>query len=138
MVKGGKVVTHPIMTNPWQKVAHALTYMDGPKVYEWKRDAETWILSTPVPSAPTMTIYDDFEVAFIMLWTNTNELYRAVAELDKLRMTDANINEYITIFAKLVRKVLYHKDDPAVLKKFKSGLPLELLEPYMHHDDPRS
>jgi hypothetical protein len=25
-----------------------------------------------------------------------------------------------------------------VLEKFKSGLPLELLEPCMHHDDPRS
>jgi hypothetical protein len=28
--------THPIMTNPWQKTTHALTYMDGPEIYEWK------------------------------------------------------------------------------------------------------
>ena len=27
---------HPIMTNPWQKVAHALTYVNSPNVYEWK------------------------------------------------------------------------------------------------------
>ena len=25
---------HPIMTNPWQKVAHALTYVNGPNIYE--------------------------------------------------------------------------------------------------------
>ena len=75
--------THPIMTNPWQKTAHTLTYMDGPEVYKWKRDAEIWILSTPTPSAPNMTIYNDFEVAFIESWTNTNEPYRAAAELNK-------------------------------------------------------
>ena len=27
---------HPIMINPWQKVAHALTYVSGPNIYEWK------------------------------------------------------------------------------------------------------
>ena len=53
-------------------------------------------------------------------------------------MKDEKIDEYITTFAELARKALYHEDDPAVLEKFKSGLPLELLEPCMHHDDPRS
>ena len=28
--------THPIMMNPWQKVAHALTYVNGPNIYKWK------------------------------------------------------------------------------------------------------
>ena len=67
--------THPIMTNPWQKVAHALTYVNGPSVYEWKRSAENWILSIPAPSAPNKTIYDDFEREFIESWTDTNEPY---------------------------------------------------------------
>ena len=31
---------HSIMTNPWQKVTHALTYVNGPNVYEWKRSTE--------------------------------------------------------------------------------------------------
>jgi hypothetical protein len=48
------------------------------------------------------------------------------------------VTEYITKFAELACKALYHKDDPAVLEKFKSGLPLELLEPCVHHDDPRT
>ena len=130
--------THPVMMNPWQKVAHALTYVSGPNVYEWKRSAENWILSIPAPSAPTRTIYDDFEDEFIKSWTDTNEPYRAAADLDKLRMQRDNIDEYITRFAELARKALYHENDPAVLEKFKSGLPLELLEPCMHHDDPRS
>ena len=126
------------MINPWQKVAHALTYVSGPNIYEWKRSAENWILSIPAPSAPNRTIYDDFEEEFIESWTNTNEPYRAAADLDKLRMKHDDVDEYITRFAELARKALYHKDDPAVLEKFKSGLPLELLEPCMHHDNPRN
>ena len=42
------------------------------------------------------------------------------------------------MFAKLARKALYHENDPAVLEKFKLGLPLELLEPCTHHDNPRT
>jgi hypothetical protein len=53
-------------------------------------------------------------------------------------MQHDDINKYITRFAELARKALYHEDDPAVLEKFKSGLPLELLEPCMHHDSPQN
>ena len=53
-------------------------------------------------------------------------------------MQHDNVDEYITRFAELARKALYHENDPTVLEKFKSGLPLELLEPCMHHDVPRS
>ena len=129
---------HPVMINPWQKVAHALTYVNGPNIYEWKRNAENWILSIPAPSAPNRTIYDDFEEEFIESWTDTNEPYRAAADLDKLRMQHDNVDEYITRFAELVHKALYREDDSAVLEKFKSGLPLELLEPCMHHDNPQN
>ena len=126
------------MTNPWQKVAHALTHVNGPNVYEWKRSAENWILSIPAPSAPNRTVYDDFEEEFVESWTDTNEPYRAAADLDKLRMQHDDVDEYITRFAELARKALYHENDPAVLEKFKSGLPLELLEPCMQHDIPQN
>ena len=124
------------MMNPWQKVAHALTYVDGPNIYKWKRRAENWILSIPTPSNPNVTVYNNFKDQFIKDWTDTNEHHHAAAELDKLQMNDNNVDEYITVFAELACKALYHKDDPAVLEKFKSGLPLELLELCMHHDDP--
>ena len=83
-------------------------------------------------------IYDDLEEEFIESWTDANEPYRAAADLDKLRMQHDNVNEYITRFAELARKALYHENDPAVLEKFKSGLPFELLEPCIHHDSPRN
>ena len=130
--------THPIMMNPWQKVAHALTYVSGPSIYEWKRSAENWILSIPAPSALNRTIYEDFEEEFIESWTDTNEPYRAATDLDKLRVQHDDIDEYIARFTKLARKALYHENDPAVLEKFKSGLPLELLEPCMQYDGPQN
>ena len=99
---------------------------------------ENWILSIPPPSAPNKTVYEDFEEEFIESWTDINESHRATAALDKLQMKNEEVDEYITTFAELARKALYCEDDPAVLEKFKSGLPLELLEPCVHHDDPRS
>ena len=53
-------------------------------------------------------------------------------------MKHDDIDEYVTRFAELARKALYHENDPVVLEKFKSGLLLELLEPCMHHDSPWS
>jgi Retrotransposon gag protein len=89
------------MTNPWQKVAHTLTYVDGPNIYKWKQSVENWILSIPAPSAPNKMVYEDFEEEFIKSWTDTNEPYRAVAALDKLRMKGEDVDGYITAFAKL-------------------------------------
>ena len=130
--------THPIMMNPWQKVAHTLTYVNGPNIYEWKRSAENWILSIPAPSAPNKMVYEDFEEEFIKSWTDMNKPYHTAIKLNKLRMQHDNIDEYITKFAELARRALYHKNDPAVLEKFKTGLPFELLEPCSHHDNPQN
>ena len=75
--------------------------MEGPKVYKWKRDAEVWILSNPVPSDPNVTVYDDFEFAFIESWTDTNEPYSAAAELNQLWMEENDVDTYIMVFAEL-------------------------------------
>jgi hypothetical protein len=130
--------THPIMIDPARRVAHALTYLTGTKVYEWKRSMEIWIMSNPVPRPPFLTTYDEFEHDFIESWTDTNEPYRAAAELNKLRMKNDDVDTYITVFAELARKALYEENDPAILEIFKVGLPLELLEKCMHHDEPHN
>ena len=95
-------------------------------------------MSIPTPSAPTYTIYDDFKEEFIELWTDINKPYHAAVELDKLCMKHNDIDTYITRFAKLVHKALYHEDNPTVLEKFKAGLMLELLEKCMHHNNPHN
>jgi hypothetical protein len=99
---------------------------------------EIWIMSNPVPRPPFLTTYDEFERDFIESWTDTNEPYRAAAELNKLRMENDDVDTYITVFMELARKALYQQNDPAVLEIFKAGLPLELLEKCMHHDKPQN
>ena len=95
-------------------------------------------MSIPTPSTPTCTVYDDFKDEFLESWTDTNEPYSAAAELAKLHMKHDDIDTYITCFAELAHKALYHENDPTVLEKFKAGLPLELLVKCMHHNDPHN
>ena len=113
-----------IITDPYRKVAHALTFIQGAAVAKWKRSIENWIMRRPIPTPPHIDVWEEFEQDFIQDWDDTNAYYKAAAKLDKLKMEGSNINHYITKFAKLARKAQYHEDDPAVLEKFKHGLPV--------------
>ena len=55
-------------------------------------------------------------------------------KLDKLKIEGSNIDHYITKFAELAQNAQYQENNPAVLKKFKHGLLVQLLEAAMHHD----
>ena len=90
----------------------------------------------PILTPPHVDVWDEFEQDFVQDWDDTNAHYKAAAELDKLKMEGSNIDHYITKFAELARKAQYQEDDPAVLEKFKHGLPVHLLEAAMHHDQP--
>ena len=128
--------TAPVMTDPYRKVAHALTFVQGNAVAEWKWSVENWIMRRPIPTPPHVDVWEEFEQDFIQDWDDTNAHYKAAAELDKLKMEGSNIDHYITKFAELARKAQYHEDNPAVLEKFKHGLPVRLLETAMNHDQP--
>jgi Retrotransposon gag protein len=130
--------THPIIRDEHRRVAHALGYIQGISTFEWKRGHENWIMTRPIPRPPFLNVWDEFESDFLQDWEDVNAPHRAAAELDKLRMIDDDIDTYITRFAELARKALYHEDDPAVLDKFRAGLPLGLLEACAHHDEPRN
>ena len=116
--------TAPVMTDPYQKVAHALTFIQGSAVAEWKQSVENWVMRRPIPTPPHVDVWEEFEQDFIQDWDDTNAHYKAAAELDKLKMEGTNIDHYITKFAELARKAQYHEDDPAVLEKFKHRLPV--------------
>jgi Retrotransposon gag protein len=123
---------HPLIANDATRIAHALTYIRGPAVAEWRRAQEDALMTDPFP------FWDDFEDQFTRDWHDVNETYRAAARLDNLTMSRDDIDEYITQFATLARKALYREDDPAVLEKFKRGLPLRLLENCMSYDEPQT
>jgi ribosomal protein S10 len=125
-----------LMQDPYQKVTHALTFIQGAAVAEWKQSVENWVMRRPIPTLPHVDIWDEFEQDFIQDWDDMNTHYKATTKLDKLKMESSNIDHYITKFAELAQKVQYHEDDPAVLEKFKHGLPVQLLKAAIHHDQP--
>ena len=94
-------------------------YIQGCVVTEYHRQAEDWIMSIPAPSLPNRIVWDNFEQVFLEDWTDVNEPYQAMADLDTLCMKNDDIDSYITQFAELARKALYQENDPAVLKIFK-------------------
>ena len=53
-------------------------------------------------------------------------------------MTGADIDTYIVRFGELAQKARYQEDDPAVLDKFKRGLPICLLDNCMNLDTPQN
>ena len=99
---------------------------------------ENWVMRRPIPTPPHVDVWEEFKQDFIQDWDDTNAHYKAVAELDKLKMEGSNIDHYITKFAELARKAQYQENDPAVLEKFKHGLPVRLLEATMHHNQPNT
>ena len=91
----------PIMTDPYRKVAHALTFIQGTAIAEWKRSVENWVMRRPIPTPPHVDIWEEFKQDFIQDWDDMNTHYKAAAELDKLKMKGSNIDYYITKFAEL-------------------------------------
>jgi hypothetical protein len=51
---------------------------------------------------PHVDVWDEFEQDFVQDWDDTNAHYKAVAELNKLKMEGSNIDHYIMKFAELV------------------------------------
>ena len=57
-----------LMQDPYQKVAHTLTFIQGAAVAEWKRSVENWVMRRPIPTPPHVDIWDEFEQDFIQDW----------------------------------------------------------------------
>ena len=46
----------PIMNDPYRKVTHALTFIQGAAVAEWKQSVENWIMRRPIPTPPHINV----------------------------------------------------------------------------------
>jgi hypothetical protein len=118
--------TADLMADPWRKVAHALTYIAGPAVDEWKRRQVRWITQVLVPTPPHADVWDEFQANFEQDWQDVNAQTNAATQLQRLRMQGQDIDTYISTFDTLATKAQYPKDNEAVLNIFKNGLSFEL------------
>ena len=62
----------PIINNPYQKVVHALTFIQGAAIAEWKRSVENWVMRRLIPTPPHVDVWEEFEQDFIQDWDDTN------------------------------------------------------------------
>ena len=124
----------PVITNPKQRIALALSYMRGPKVYHWvSQQIDAYFTGdadhAPMHANTDETLWEDFITEFKREFYETEEEVRT--RLMTLRMTGDNVELYIASFNSLVRKAQIEREDSSMVYLFRQGLPANLEQSIM-------
>jgi len=110
-----------------QRVAFALTLIQGPLVAEWTRTIGEWIDTLqPVDDIPA--VWEQFLTEFAVQYQDTQRQQRARAELKALRLKWPEIDQYANNFERLTRIAGYHLANPETIEFFIEGLPRSVVE----------
>ena len=110
------------MSNPYNCVITALTFMEGDAIDSWKAD-QLDKLNNCIDNGYLELEeihWREFEVAFKDAFTNTNEKAEAYQELTCLKQGDS-LDIFITEFKHLVGIAKVDKDSHGVIELFKGG-----------------
>jgi len=112
------------MTNPFQRIVLALSYIKGPRVDDWvtKTSDNTVrkVFGDPQAIPPIMPIYADNDKN---LWNEfVNEFGQAYADLSKLEMKGDEIDKYIAMFKHLLARAGWDQAAHGSIEMFKQGL----------------
>jgi hypothetical protein len=122
------------MTNPFQRIALALSYIKGPRVDDWvaqQSNVTVWkVFGNPNANPPTVPIYHDdderlwneFVDDFGRAFADTAAAEQAYADLTRLEMKGDEIDEYVATFEHLLSKAGWDRDAHGSLEMFKQGL----------------
>ena len=105
--------THPVVTNPMQKVVLALTYIRGPKVDDWVSHQFNALLikvTGDADHAPTHAdtdeaLYEDFIAEFKRVYGEITK--EVLVRLEALQMIGDGVELYIAAFENLMRQARY-------------------------------
>ena len=103
-------VMHPLISVPLQRVALALSYIQGPKVDKWAQLYAEYlagqvyrVAGQPAVDVPTDEgLWNEFVIAFRRQFRDTAEVQRAWAVLQTLEMKPREIDTYIAKFKNLL------------------------------------
>ena len=111
------------MSNPYNRVITALTFMEGDAIDSWKADQLDKLHEHLNDGYLETDEYNwrEFEVAFKDAFTNTNKKAKAYQELTRLKQGDS-LDTFITEFKRLVGIAKVDKDSHGVIELFKGGL----------------
>jgi len=110
-----------------QRVAFALTLVQGPLVAEWTRTMGEWV-DTLQPADDIPAVWDQFLTEFATQYQDTQRQQRARAELKALRLKWPEIDQYANNFERLTRVAGYHLGNPETIEFFIEGLPKSVVE----------
>ena len=134
------------MTNPFQRVALALSYIKGPRVDDWVAEQSDELgykaygnLNATPPTEPTHLdtdegLWTDFVTNFERAFAETASAEQAYADLTKLKMKGDEIDLYIANFEHLLAKAGWERNAHGSLEIFKRGLQKGLCLRILHKD----
>jgi len=118
-----------------QRVAFALTLIQGPLVAEWTQAMGAW-LDTLQAIDDIPAVWDQFLVEFSNQYQDTQRQQSARAELKALRLKWPDINQYTNNFERLTRVAGYNLANPETIKFFIEGLPHSVVKDILRPPTP--
>ena len=112
----------PALTSFIKRIAIALTCIKGPKVNRWTQQQLEWLM-TLQPADDNNTMYQQFIANFHTCFMDSQKAQRAQIELQMLKMTWPEIDEYISKFKSIAHEAGYNPVDPNTMQQFLQGLP---------------
>ncbi len=119
--------TVDIMSNPFSRVIHTLSYMCGPNIDAWvdaqetALEAKTTCVANPIAETDKV-LWNEFETAFKAVWKDTTCTQNAYEQLMKLEMKNGDVDTYIATFERLADAAKWEANAKGTIAHFKVGL----------------
>ena len=94
----------------------------GPEVNRWTQQQLEWLI-TLQPADDNNTTYQQFITNFCAHFMDSQKAQRARIELQTLKMTWPEIDEYISKFKSIAHEASYNPVDHNTMQQFLQGLP---------------
>ena len=112
----------PALTSFIKRITITLTCIKGPEVNQWTQQQLEWLM-TLQPADDNNATYQQFIVNFHACFMDSQKAQRVRIELQTLKMTWLEIDEYISKFESIAHKAGYNPADPNTMQQFLQGLP---------------
>jgi hypothetical protein len=113
--------------SPRRKVSLALTLIKGDQVDTWTELMGNWI-DRLRPHENIPAVWDAFLREFTKRFQDAGAEQKARTALEKLRMSNNEIDQYIANFEEEARKAGYTTGSPELTQRFLKGLPTAILK----------
>ena len=112
----------PALASFIKRIAITLTCIKGPEVNRWTQQQLEWLM-TLQPANNTNAMYQQSITNFCAHFMDSQKAQRARIELQMLKMTWPEIDEYISKFESIAHEAGYNPADHNMMQQFLQGLP---------------